>query len=130
MIGFKSHIKMILCYPFKLKYLNKKIFYSILKKQNFFLGNIEYIHWWVLNSTFEREKKNTGSHSGLTLVTVDPPGRSGLAGSVHRLVFWQTRTSPTPGTTGSQVDPPAGLGLITIVKRIAKMKKLNFYLLF
>ena len=43
-MGFKSHIKMILCYPFKLKYLNQKVFYPTLKKHNFFLGNIEYIY--------------------------------------------------------------------------------------
>ena len=43
-MGFKSHIKKILCYPFKLKYLNQKIFYPTLKKDTFFLGNIEYIH--------------------------------------------------------------------------------------
>jgi len=40
---FLSHIKKILYYPFKLKYLNKKI-YPILKKHNFFLVNIEYIY--------------------------------------------------------------------------------------
>ena len=43
-MGFKSHIKKILCYPFKLKYLNQKALYPTLKKYNFFLGNIEYIH--------------------------------------------------------------------------------------
>jgi len=37
LIGFKSHIEKILCYPFKLKYLNQKVFYPTLKKHNFFL---------------------------------------------------------------------------------------------
>jgi hypothetical protein len=43
-MGFKSHIKKILCYPFKLKYLNQNVFYPTLKKYNIFLGNIEYIY--------------------------------------------------------------------------------------
>ena len=44
-MGFKSYIKKILCYPFKLKYLNQKVFfYHTLKKHNFFPGNIEYIY--------------------------------------------------------------------------------------
>ena len=43
-MGFKSHIKKILYYPFKLKYLNKKVFYPTSKKYNFFLENIEYIY--------------------------------------------------------------------------------------
>ena len=34
--GFKSHIEKILCYPFKLKYLNQIDFYFTLKKHNFF----------------------------------------------------------------------------------------------
>jgi hypothetical protein len=34
--GFKFHIENILYYPFKLKYLNQKVFYPILKKHNFF----------------------------------------------------------------------------------------------
>jgi len=41
---FKSHIEKILCYPFKLNYLNQKVFYPMLKKYDFFLGNIEYIY--------------------------------------------------------------------------------------
>jgi hypothetical protein len=41
---------------------------------------------------------------------VDPPGRSGFAGSLHRPVFWQTRTGPTTGSTESQVDPPDRFG--------------------
>jgi hypothetical protein len=61
-MGFKSHIKKILCYFFKLKYLNQKVFYPTLKKHNFFLGNIEYIYWWVSNPTFE--KKNIGCRPG------------------------------------------------------------------
>ena len=36
--GFESHIKKILCYPFKLKYLNQKVFYPTLKNIIFFLG--------------------------------------------------------------------------------------------
>jgi hypothetical protein len=35
--GFKSHIEKILCYHFKLKYSNQKVFYPTLKKHNFFL---------------------------------------------------------------------------------------------
>ena len=35
---------MLVCYPFKLKYLNqKRFFYPTLKKYNFFLVDIEYI---------------------------------------------------------------------------------------
>jgi hypothetical protein len=41
---------------------------------------------------------------------VDPPGRPGLAGSLHRPVFWQTRTGPATGSTGSRVDPPGRSG--------------------
>jgi hypothetical protein len=35
-MGFKSDIKKILCYPFKLKYLNQKIFLSHTEKTKFF----------------------------------------------------------------------------------------------
>ena len=65
-MGFKSHIKKILCYPLKLKYLNQKVFYPTLKKHNFFLGNIEYIYQWVSNPTFEKKKKGVlaGSRPG------------------------------------------------------------------
>jgi hypothetical protein len=64
--GFKSYIKRILYYLFKLKYLNQNFFYPKLKKHNFFFcdhrvyickgfkshiekitffhGNIEYIY--------------------------------------------------------------------------------------
>jgi hypothetical protein len=44
MKGFKSHIEKIIYYPFKLKYLNQKVFYPTLKKHDFFLENIEYIY--------------------------------------------------------------------------------------
>jgi hypothetical protein len=130
MIGFKSHIKRILCYPFKLKYLNQKVFYPILKKHNFFLENIEYIYWWVSNSTFEREKKTQG------LARVSPWSR------LTRQIDWVwpgqctgwsfNKLGPVqpPGQLGPRSTCRAGPGLITIVKRIAKMKKLNFYLLF
>jgi len=52
--GFKSHIEKILCYPFKLKYLNQKVFYPTLKKHNFFLVNIEYIYERALNPTWKK----------------------------------------------------------------------------
>ena len=42
-----SHIEKILCYAFKLKYLNKKN-YPTLKKYNFFLVNVEYIYIYIL----------------------------------------------------------------------------------
>jgi len=35
-IFFLSHIENILCYPFTLKYLNKKSFLFHIKKHNFF----------------------------------------------------------------------------------------------
>jgi len=38
--GFQIHIEKILCYPFKLKYLNQNVFYPTLKKHSFFHGNI------------------------------------------------------------------------------------------
>ena len=38
--SFKSHIKNILCHPFKLKYLNQKTCYPALKKYNIFLVNM------------------------------------------------------------------------------------------
>jgi len=110
-MGFKSHIKKILCYPFKLKYLNQKVFYPTLKKHNFFLGNIEYIYQWVSNPTFEKKKRGLGRVSSRSPGSrVDPPGWPGLTRSLHWPVFWQTRTSPTPGSAGSQVDPPGRFG--------------------
>ena len=54
-MSFKSHIEKILCYPFKLKYLNQKKFYPTLKKHNFFLMNIEYIYKKVLNPTLKKQ---------------------------------------------------------------------------
>ena len=33
-MGFKSHIEKIIYYPFKLKYLNQKVFYPTLKKHD------------------------------------------------------------------------------------------------
>jgi len=42
---------------------------------------------------------------------VESPGsRPGLPGSLHRPVFWQTRTGPATGSTGSRVDPPGRSG--------------------
>jgi len=35
---------MLVCYYFKLKYLNQKDFLSPVKKYNFFLMNIKYIY--------------------------------------------------------------------------------------
>ena len=35
-MGFKSHIEKISCYPFKLKYLNQKVFLSHIEKTWFF----------------------------------------------------------------------------------------------
>jgi len=40
---FLSHIEKMLSYHIKLKYLNKKIFYPILKKHSFFLVNIKCV---------------------------------------------------------------------------------------
>ena len=40
--GFKSHIKKILRYPFKLKYLNQNVFLSHIKRYIYFF-NIKYI---------------------------------------------------------------------------------------
>jgi len=65
--GFKSHIEKILCYPFKLKYLNQKVFLSHIEKNNIFLGNIEYIY----TNGFQiphLKKKKTGSWPGLASV--------------------------------------------------------------
>jgi hypothetical protein len=45
LMSFKSNIKKILYYSFKLKYLNQKVFHPTLKKNIiFFLKNIEYIY--------------------------------------------------------------------------------------
>jgi len=52
--GFKFYIKNILYYSFKLKYLNKKVFYLTLEKLNFFLVDIEYIYEKVSNSTLKK----------------------------------------------------------------------------
>jgi hypothetical protein len=52
--SFLSHIENILCYAFKLKYLNQQNFYPTLKKHNFFLLNIEYIYVRVSNYTLKR----------------------------------------------------------------------------
>ena len=49
-----SRIKKILCYPFKLKYLNQKVLYPTLKKHNFFLVNIEYIYERTSNPTLKK----------------------------------------------------------------------------
>ena len=57
-MGFKSHIKKILCYHFKLKYLNQKVFHSTLKKHSFFLGNIEYIYTDGFQISHLKKKKN------------------------------------------------------------------------
>ena len=53
-MSFKSHIEKITYYPFKLKYLNQKVFYPILKKHGFFHGNIEYIYERASNPTLKR----------------------------------------------------------------------------
>ena len=53
---FKSHIENILCYPFKLKYLNQKVFYPTLKKHKFFLVNIEYYTKALQNSNSTLKK--------------------------------------------------------------------------
>jgi hypothetical protein len=53
-MNFKSNIKKILCYSFKLKYLNQKVFYPTMKKHNFFLVNIEYIYEMTSNLTLKK----------------------------------------------------------------------------
>ena len=50
---FYPTLKKILCYPFKLKYLNQKVFYLTLKKHNFFFGK-EYIYERTSNLTLKR----------------------------------------------------------------------------
>jgi hypothetical protein len=46
MKGFqKSYIEKILCYPFKLKYLNQKVFYPTLKKRGFFSWKYSVYIW-------------------------------------------------------------------------------------
>jgi len=51
--SFKSHIEKILCYPFKLKYLNKNKI-TLYWKDNFFLVNIKYIYERVSNSILKK----------------------------------------------------------------------------
>ena len=67
-MNFKSNIKKILCYSFKLKYLNQKVFHSTLKKKsNFFLENIEYIYtnrFQISHLKKKKKKKKTRSLSG------------------------------------------------------------------
>jgi hypothetical protein len=91
LMSFKSYIKRILCYSFKLKYLNQKIFHPTLKKHNFFLKNIEYIY--TNRFQISHLKKNRVS-PGSPASRVDPLGRSSLAESLYWSVFWQTQTDP------------------------------------
>jgi hypothetical protein len=91
--GFKSHIEKILCYPFKLKYLNQKVFYPTLKKK-LYLSHLalDYLRiftsiadWRYILMSFKSHiwrKKIIGSRSGLPGSWVDQvlpgccPGRS------------------------------------------------------
>ena len=102
---------MILCYPFKLKYLNQKFFYPTLKKRNFFSWKHRIYILMGFKSHIWKKKKNT---PGLGRVSpesrFDPPSRSGLTGSLHWPIFWQTWTGPAPRSTGSRVDPPGRVG--------------------
>jgi hypothetical protein len=108
-MGFKSHIKKILCYPFKLKYLNQKVFYPILKKHNFFSWEHRvYIPMGFKSHIWKKKKKGLDRVSSRSPGSrVDPLGRPGLTGSLHWPVFWQTRTGPTPRSAGSWVDTPS-----------------------
>ena len=109
-MGFKSHIKKILCYPFKLKYLNQKVFYPTLKKHNFFLGNIEYIY----NNGFQiphLKKKKPGRGRVSPGSRVDPPCRPG-----HCINHSFDNPGPVqlPGRPGPGSTRRAGSGLITM----------------
>ena len=61
-------------------------------------------------TTFEKKNRSRSSLPRLLGSWVDSPGRPGLVGSLHRSVFWQTRTGPAIGSTRQ-----AGLDLITMV---------------
>ena len=101
--GFKYHIKKILCYFFKLKYLNQT-----LKKHNFFLGNMSvYTNGFQISHL--KKKKNTRSRSGHGLTgfgqvvtpaglltnpdrsspRVDPLSRSMFNNFAYKLSTWQ-----------------------------------------
>jgi len=64
---FLSHIKKILSFPFKLKYLNKKRFLSYIEKTQPFLVNIEYI----LTTCFQSHMERLKTYSSIYIVNFD-----------------------------------------------------------
>jgi len=119
-MGFKSHIKKILCYPFKLKYLNQKVFYPILKKHNFFSWEHRvYIPMGFKSHIWKKKKR---------VLTGSRPGRPG-----HGLTRWVDRVwldhctdryfdkpGPVqpPGRPGPGSTRRAGSSLITMLRTI------------
>ena len=74
-----------------------------------------FLVWFqtIHHMTGKVKKKVAGSHPGLVGWTgsrVDPPGRSGLTGSIPKRVLTFTRTGSMPGSAGSRVDPPGRSG--------------------
>ena len=74
--GFKSHIEKILCYPFKLKYLNQKVFIPHWKNMVFFHSWKHRVYILMsFKSHIWGKKKKTGSRPGL-------PGSPGFGPAV------------------------------------------------
>jgi len=91
--------------PFKLKYLNQKVFFFIPYWKNITFFSWEHRVYILMGFKSHIWKKTPGPRSPGS--RVDPPGWPCLARSLHQSVFWQTWTDPAPG---SWVDPPGQAG--------------------
>jgi len=117
-MGFKSHIKKILCYLFKLKYLNQIFFYPTLKKHNFFFWEHKVYILMGFKSYIWKEKKHRflaescPSHGLTRRVDQVWPGRC------TDQSFDKPGPVQTPGWPGPRLTHRAGPGLITLFNTI------------
>ena len=106
LMGFKFHIKKILCYPFKLKYLNQKVFYPTLKKKKIFFIETQSIYTNGFQIPHLKKKKHR-------VLARSRPG-NGLTRWVDRVVAL-TGLLTNPDRSSPRSTSQAGLGLITMV---------------
>ena len=97
LMGFKFHIKKILCYPFKLKYLNQKDFYPTLKKKKIFFIETQSIYTNGFQIPHLKKKKHR-------VLARSRPG-NGLTRWVDRVVAL-TGLLTNPDRSSPRVDQP------------------------
>ena len=102
-MSFKSHIEKIIYYPFKLKYLNQKVFFSHIEKTWFFSWEHRVYILVCFKSHIWRKKKKPGlvRVRRVAWVPGQPTGSPGFGRAVTTAGLLLN-----PDRSSHQIDPP------------------------